>query len=121
MITISLEFDHTVVVCLLTCMARFIFVSVASDAYGQWLLLQQCLPYSIFQIDGNVLQAADDPIAPRAAIPFKAIEENEHCMLVVTPAGGHLGWVSGAEAPLGRNPHTLQNALPGACQDWPCK
>lgn len=37
------------------------------------------------------IQAADDPIAPEAAIPYKAIEENPNCILAVTPYGGHLG------------------------------
>jgi hypothetical protein len=59
-----------------------------------------------------VLQAADDPIAPEAAIPVKAIEANENCMLVITPAGGHLGWVSGAGAPLGKNPDKPESSLP---------
>lgn len=47
------------------------------------------------------MQAADDPIAPEAAIPYKQIKENEKCMLVVTPAGGHLGWVSGPGGAIG--------------------
>ncbi|PSC76782.1 Embryogenesis-associated EMB8 [Micractinium conductrix] len=41
------------------------------------------------------IQAADDPIAPHAAIPYKAIQANPHCLLVVTPTGGHLGWCGG--------------------------
>lgn len=28
-------------------------------------------------------------------------QKNPNCMLMVTPKGGHLGWVAGAEAPLG--------------------
>ena len=40
------------------------------------------------------IQAADDPIAPEAAIPYVAIEENPNCVLAVTPYGGHLGWVT---------------------------
>lgn len=28
-------------------------------------------------------------------------QENPHCLLIVTPKGGHLGWVAGDEAPLG--------------------
>ncbi|KAL6005689.1 embryogenesis-associated protein emb8 [Asimina triloba] len=27
--------------------------------------------------------------------------ENPHCLLIVTPEGGHLGWVAGDEAPFG--------------------
>lgn len=40
------------------------------------------------------VQAADDPIALEKSIPKKAILENEHCALVVTPYGGHLGWIT---------------------------
>ncbi|KAL9246621.1 hypothetical protein vseg_020135 [Gypsophila vaccaria] len=47
------------------------------------------------------IQAANDPIAPARGIPFKDIEENENCLLIVTPKGGHLGWVAGNEAPFG--------------------
>ncbi|GMH09580.1 hypothetical protein Nepgr_011421 [Nepenthes gracilis] len=47
------------------------------------------------------IQAADDPIAPARGIPRKDIEENQHCLLIVTPGGGHLGWVAGGEAPFG--------------------
>lgn len=28
-------------------------------------------------------------------------QDNPNCLLIVTPKGGHLGWVAGAEAPLG--------------------
>ena len=41
------------------------------------------------------------------AIPYKKLEENENCILLVTPAGGHLGWVSGPGAPFGENVATL--------------
>ena len=41
----------------------------------------------------GVLQAQTDPIAPASCIPRKAIEQNPLMTLVVTPAGGHLGWV----------------------------
>ncbi|XP_017973797.1 PREDICTED: embryogenesis-associated protein EMB8 isoform X1 [Theobroma cacao] len=47
------------------------------------------------------IQAANDPIAPSRGIPWEDIRENPNCMLIVTPKGGHLGWVAGAEAPLG--------------------
>ncbi|XP_057518276.1 embryogenesis-associated protein EMB8 isoform X2 [Amaranthus tricolor] len=47
------------------------------------------------------IQAANDPIAPASGIPSKDIEENDNCLLVVTPKGGHLGWVAGKEAPFG--------------------
>ncbi|PSS11245.1 Embryogenesis-associated protein [Actinidia chinensis var. chinensis] len=47
------------------------------------------------------IQAANDPIAPARGIPRKDIQENPNCLLIVTPKGGHLGWVAGSEAPLG--------------------
>lgn len=47
------------------------------------------------------IQAENDPIAPSRGIPREDIQKNPNCMLMVTPKGGHLGWVAGAEAPLG--------------------
>ncbi|KAG0488587.1 hypothetical protein HPP92_007398 [Vanilla planifolia] len=47
------------------------------------------------------IQAANDPIAPARAIPLEEIKENPHCLLIITPKGGHLGWVAGNEAPFG--------------------
>ncbi|KAK1258391.1 Embryogenesis-associated protein EMB8 [Acorus gramineus] len=47
------------------------------------------------------IQAANDPFAPGRGIPRKDIEENPYCLLIVTPEGGHLGWVAGDEAPFG--------------------
>ncbi|KAG4172779.1 hypothetical protein ERO13_A11G018800v2 [Gossypium hirsutum] len=47
------------------------------------------------------IQAANDPISPVRAIPREEIEANRNCLLIVTPKGGHLGWVAGADAPLG--------------------
>ncbi|KAK7404278.1 hypothetical protein VNO78_05042 [Psophocarpus tetragonolobus] len=47
------------------------------------------------------IQAANDPIAPSRGIPREDIEENSNCLLIVTPKGGHLGWVAGDEAPWG--------------------
>lgn len=41
-----------------------------------------------------VIQAENDCIAPINAVPFDALQANEHCQLVVTPSGGHLGWMS---------------------------
>ncbi|WIA42853.1 hypothetical protein OEZ86_008779 [Tetradesmus obliquus] len=46
------------------------------------------------------IQAADDPIAPAAAIPYTALAANPNCVLVVTPTGGHLGWAAAPGAPL---------------------
>ncbi|KAG9452599.1 hypothetical protein H6P81_005503 [Aristolochia fimbriata] len=47
------------------------------------------------------IQAANDPIAPQQAIPREDIKENPNCLLIVTPKGGHLGWIAGDEAPFG--------------------
>ncbi|KMZ60404.1 Abhydrolase domain-containing protein [Zostera marina] len=47
------------------------------------------------------IQAENDPIAPSRGIPHQEIKENPHCALIVTPQGGHLGWVAGEEAPFG--------------------
>ncbi|CAH1415363.1 unnamed protein product [Lactuca virosa] len=47
------------------------------------------------------IQAENDPIAPARGIPRQAIKENSKCMLIVTPQGGHLGWIGGDEAPFG--------------------
>ena len=46
-------------------------------------------------------QADNDPIAPERCIPYDALRQNPNCSLVVTPGGGHLGWVSGPGAFLG--------------------
>lgn len=40
------------------------------------------------------IQAEDDPIAVAGAIPKDSIHANEHCTLVMTTHGGHLGWVT---------------------------
>ncbi|KAK4262946.1 hypothetical protein QN277_028435 [Acacia crassicarpa] len=47
------------------------------------------------------IQAANDPIAPSRGIPREDIKENPNCLLIVTPKGGHLGWVAGDDAPFG--------------------
>ncbi|KAL7607989.1 embryogenesis-associated protein EMB8 [Lactuca sativa] len=47
------------------------------------------------------IQARNDPIAPDRAIPREDIKMNPNCLLIVTPKGGHLGWVAGEDAPLG--------------------
>ncbi|KAI3453321.1 hypothetical protein Pfo_009984 [Paulownia fortunei] len=47
------------------------------------------------------IQAENDPIAPSRGIPREDIQKNPNCMLIVTPKGGHLGWVAGGGAPLG--------------------
>ncbi|VVB05255.1 unnamed protein product [Arabis nemorensis] len=47
------------------------------------------------------IQTANDLIAPNRGIPRNDIKckANPNCMLIVTPRGGHLGWVAGPEAP----------------------
>ena len=40
------------------------------------------------------IQADDDPICPIGCIPIEKIKQNENCVLVITPRGGHLGWVT---------------------------
>ncbi|KAK1382268.1 Embryogenesis-associated protein EMB8 [Heracleum sosnowskyi] len=47
------------------------------------------------------IQAENDPIAPSRGIPYEDIKGNPNCLLIVTPKGGHLGWVAGEEAPRG--------------------
>ncbi|KAL3499154.1 hypothetical protein ACH5RR_038247 [Cinchona calisaya] len=47
------------------------------------------------------IQATNDPIAPSRGIPREDIKANSNCLLIVTPKGGHLGWVAGTEAPRG--------------------
>ncbi|KAL7149798.1 hypothetical protein ABFS83_05G064900 [Erythranthe nasuta] len=47
------------------------------------------------------IQAENDPIAPSRGIPREDIQKNPNCMLIVTPKGGHLGWVAGRDAPFG--------------------
>ncbi|KAJ3680114.1 hypothetical protein LUZ60_016392 [Juncus effusus] len=47
------------------------------------------------------IQAGNDPIAPSRGIPREDIKENENCVLIVTPQGGHLGWVAGESSPFG--------------------
>lgn len=53
------------------------------------------------------VQAEDDPIAVKEAIPYEAIRRNENVLLLTTKSGGHLGWVAmgeggatGAQQPL---------------------
>ncbi|GFP89304.1 embryogenesis-associated protein emb8 [Phtheirospermum japonicum] len=49
----------------------------------------------------NAKSAENDPIAPSRGVPREDIQKNPNCMLIVTPKGGHLGWVAGGEAPFG--------------------
>lgn len=57
------------------------------------------------------MQAEDDPIAPKNAIPYAALEANPMCTLVVTPSGGHLGWGAGPDGPFGAQVATKRCCL----------
>ncbi len=48
------------------------------------------------------------------------MQDNPDCILVVTPCGGHLGWVSGPGAPLGQLvPFSLFPVVVLSCTDVP--
>ncbi|KAG8382564.1 hypothetical protein BUALT_Bualt05G0090500 [Buddleja alternifolia] len=57
--------------------------------------------YSNSSSSDSIKLAENDPIAPSRGIPREDIQKNPNCMLIVTPKGGHLGWVAGREAPFG--------------------
>ncbi|CAD7705102.1 unnamed protein product [Ostreobium quekettii] len=59
-----------------------------------------CNKISGIQVPFLCLQALDDPIAVKEAIPYDQLKANTNCTLVLTPTGGHLGWVQ-ATAPFG--------------------
>lgn len=69
------------------------------DEYYEWSGSCHVIPK--VRIPLLCVQAADDPIAPAHAIPYDEIRYNDNCILVVTPNGGHLGWISGETAPFG--------------------
>ncbi|MBA0768753.1 hypothetical protein Gotri_017533 [Gossypium trilobum] len=77
-------------------------VSFGFKSLDEYYYKASCF-HSIKQVQVPLLciQAANDPISPARAIPREEIEANRNCLLIVTPKGGHLGWVAGAEAPLG--------------------
>ncbi len=56
------------------------------------------------------IQAADDPIAVDEAVPRDDIAANPHVALVVTPSGGHLGWIAAPGNPFG-SPWPYEGAL----------
>lgn len=41
------------------------------------------------------LQALDDPIVPKEAIPYEAFMQNPNLILVTTDYGGHISWLEG--------------------------
>lgn len=45
-----------------------------------------------------LLQAADDPLVPSAALPRDRIDENEHLSLLLTARGGHVGYYDRSDA-----------------------
>ncbi len=59
------------------------------------------------------VQAADDPIAVDAAVPRAAAAANPNVAMIVTPSGGHLGWMAAA----GDGVHTAGGGATGA--PWP--
>lgn len=69
------------------------------DAYYQGSSSADSIPN--VRVPLLVIQAEDDPIAPKEAIPFEALHQNPRCLLVLTPTGGHLGWCSGPSGPTG--------------------
>lgn len=42
-----------------------------------------------------VISAEDDPFVPGSTLPIRALRENEHVTAQVSPAGGHVGFLSG--------------------------
>ncbi|GER39575.1 alpha/beta hydrolase domain containing protein 1 [Striga asiatica] len=76
--------------------------SSSSDFVKNVTIPLLCIQASIVY-DYNFLgnSAENDPIAPSRGIPRKDIQKNCNCMLIVTPKGGHLGWVAGVDAPFG--------------------
>lgn len=46
------------------------------------------------------LNALDDPISSREAIPYQSLKSNPNCILVTTERGGHVAWIDGL-LPLG--------------------
>lgn len=70
------------------------------DAYYEYSGSKKRLPG--VRIPLVCVQAEDDPIAVKEAIPYEAIRKNENVMLLSTKSGGHLGWVAlGEGAPRG--------------------
>ncbi|CAH9068740.1 unnamed protein product [Cuscuta europaea] len=90
---------------------QFYSASFLGDIHEVVAHVGNCYPtanlYAVgWSLGANILvrylgQAANDPIAPSRGIPHKDIEENPNCLLIVTPQGGHLGWLAGSEAPNG--------------------
>ncbi|CAD7697047.1 unnamed protein product [Ostreobium quekettii] len=56
-----------------------------------------CNKISRIQVPFLCVQALDDPIAVKEAIPYEDLERNPYCTLVLTETGGHLGWVQAKE------------------------
>lgn len=69
------------------------------DAYYEGSSSSLSIPH--VKIPLLCIQAANDPIAPDAAVPYDEIQKNSNCALVVTPTGGHLGWMSGKDGAYG--------------------
>jgi len=74
----------------LTCACRVSFGWPSVDAY--YAGSSSSLSVTNVAVPLLVIQAEDDPIAPKEAIPADDLLANPNCILVLTPSGGHLGW-----------------------------
>lgn len=54
---------------------------------------QSCSP-EIPKIGVSMLSihASDDPLVPLSTLPLDELKANDHCLMVLTRRGGHLGW-----------------------------
>jgi len=81
-------------------MTRRTFGFASVDEYYQKSGSKYRLPH--VRVPLLCIQAKDDPIAVDEAIPREAAAANPHVALVITPSGGHLGWMTAGASPLGR-------------------
>jgi predicted alpha/beta-fold hydrolase len=61
------------------------------------------------QVPTLILRAADDPLISSADIPHDLLQLNGALLGVITPQGGHVGWIEGPAAGL-----ALLGATPGS-------
>jgi hypothetical protein len=90
------------------CMTRRTFGFDSVDAYYR----ASGSRYRLSHVNTPLLcvQAADDPIAVDQAVPREEIANNPHAALIVTPSGGHLGWIAAEGDPFG-SPWPYRGAL----------
>ncbi|KAG0587589.1 hypothetical protein KC19_2G175400 [Ceratodon purpureus] len=103
-------------------LTRVVFGHKSVDEY--YFKASSCRSIKDVRVPLLCVQALTDPIAPERAIPRADCEANPNCLLVITPYGGHLGWVAGPEAPFGcpwTDPLAMQylEALEEAATDSP--